>query len=72
MTTTRPFVGLAASGDESETDRQTSGQHVADWLTSRIGSWRFIHVQSALLAGRIVVNTVAWIARSDRGAFPGN
>jgi hypothetical protein len=38
---------------------RTWGQHVADWVAATMGSWRFIILQSLLLAVWIALNTTA-------------
>jgi uncharacterized membrane protein len=41
------------------------GDRVADTVTATIGSWRFILIQSAILAAWITLNSVAWSLRWD-------
>jgi uncharacterized membrane protein len=38
---------------------QDWGERAADWMTALVGSWRFIMVQSALLAAWIAFNAVS-------------
>lgn len=45
------------------------GQQVADWVARTVGSWRFILIQSALLAVWIAVNATAYIERWDPYPF---
>jgi uncharacterized membrane protein len=47
----------------------TLGQRLADALTSRLGSWPFIVVQSLLLLLWIALNTVAWRQHWDPYPF---
>ena len=47
----------------------TWGQRVADRFATVMGSWRFILVQSVLLAIWIGVNVVGWVARWDPYPF---
>jgi uncharacterized membrane protein len=47
----------------------TWGQHVADGVAATMGSWRFIILQSLLLAAWIVLNVVAWRAHWDPYPF---
>ncbi len=49
--------------------RLTLGQHVADTVAAAVGSWRFIIVQSGLLAVWIVVNVVAFAHHWDPYPF---
>src|SRR5689334_4795991 len=41
----------------------TAGERLADAVTSRLGSWPFIVVQSLLLLAWIGLNTIAWRQR---------
>lgn len=53
-----------------EYDRQlTLGDKVADRVAATVGSWRFIIIQSLLLATWIALNAVAWIAHWDPYPF---
>ncbi len=45
------------------------GQRFADNVTGLVGSWRFIIVQSMLLALWIVMNVVGWVAHWDPYPF---
>jgi uncharacterized membrane protein len=45
------------------------GDRIADAVSSTVGSWRFIIVQSSLLALWICLNVVAWIAHWDPYPF---
>jgi uncharacterized membrane protein len=47
----------------------TQGQHFADAVTSLVGSWRFIIVQSVILAIWIALNVTGWIAHWDPYPF---
>ena len=47
----------------------TFGQQAADWTTNVIGSWRFIIVQSLLLALWVILNAVAWAKHWDPYPF---
>ncbi len=48
--------------------RLTVGQRTADAVANSMGSWRFILIQSGLLALWIFLNVVAWISHWD--AYP--
>jgi uncharacterized membrane protein len=50
----------ARNVNELEAERFTRGQRLADAVTSRLGSWPFIVVQSVLLIAWIALNTIAW------------
>jgi len=45
--------------------RLTVGQRTADAVANSMGSWRFILIQSGLLALWIFLNVVAWISHWD-------
>ncbi len=47
----------------------TLGQRSADRITYIVGSWKFIIIQSMLLALWIVVNIIAWINHWDPYPF---
>jgi uncharacterized membrane protein len=47
----------------------TIGQRVADGVAATMGSWSFIIVQSAILAGWIVLNVIAWTNHWDPYPF---
>jgi uncharacterized membrane protein len=48
---------------------QTRAQRIADRVTALIGSWRFILIQSALLAAWIAVNVTAYVEAWDPYPF---
>jgi uncharacterized membrane protein len=47
----------------------TPGQRAADWVASRLGSWRFIVIQSILLSFWVALNVLAWIEAWDPYPF---
>ena len=55
--------------DRTQPPRLTRGQRFADAVTAVVGSWRFIIVQSLLLALWIVLNVVAWVHHWDPYPF---
>jgi uncharacterized membrane protein len=50
-------------------DSLTLGQRVADAVAATMGSWRFIIIQSVILAIWIVLNVTAWISQWDPYPF---
>ena len=46
-----------------------SGQRIADWVATTVGSWRFILIQSTLLAIWIALNITAFVERWDPYPF---
>ena len=50
-------------------EQLTMGQRVADKVASTVGSWRFIIIQSVILALWIILNVVAWVSRWDPYPF---
>ncbi len=55
--------------NEVDQERITLGQRIADLVADTMGSWRFIIVQSSLLAIWITLNVTAWIQRWDPYPF---
>jgi uncharacterized membrane protein len=49
--------------------RTSRGDRIADVVTETVGSWRFIIIQSCLLAIWIALNIVGWIAHWDPYPF---
>jgi uncharacterized membrane protein len=49
--------------------RSSRGDRIADIVTETVGSWRFIIIQSCLLAIWIVLNITAWISHWDPYPF---
>lgn len=48
---------------------RTLGETASDRIAGIVGSWRFILIQSALLALWLVLNSIAWIAHWDPYPF---
>lgn len=55
--------------NEVDQERLTLGQKVADTVADTMGSWRFIIVQSSLLAVWIALNITGWVQRWDPYPF---
>lgn len=53
----------------SHKHKLTVGQRAADKVTAFVGSWKFIIIQSILLAFWITVNVIAWINHWDPYPF---
>jgi uncharacterized membrane protein len=49
--------------------RPSRGERIADLVTITVGSWRFIIVQSCLLAVWITLNAMAWVHHWDPYPF---
>lgn len=47
----------------------TFGQRAADKVTSVVGSWKFLIIQSVLLSVWIILNVIAWIQHWDPYPF---
>jgi uncharacterized membrane protein len=58
-----------AKGEDDAEPKLTLGQKVADGVAATMGSWNFIIIQSALLAGWIVLNLVAVVQHWDPYPF---
>lgn len=50
-------------------DVRSQGQRIADAVAITVGSWRFILIQSALLAVWIALNLTAWVRAWDPYPF---
>ncbi len=50
-------------------ERLTFGQRTADTVARVMGSWRFIIIQSLVLAAWVVLNVIAWIQHWDPYPF---
>ena len=50
-------------------EQMTLGQRVADRVADTIGSWRFIIIQTIILAAWIVLNVTAWVNHWDPYPF---
>lgn len=57
------------ASDAPKEARLTLGQRVADAVAAGMGSWRFILIQSTLLAAWVVLNLTAWIEHWDPYPF---
>lgn len=55
--------------NQLEEEHRTPGQRLADNVTRQLGSWRFIIIQSTILAAWIAANTFAWIRNWDPYPF---
>ncbi|SRR5712691_11461661 len=54
--------------NEVADEKFTIGQKIADKVAATVGSWRFIIIQSILLAIWLILNSLAWAFRWD--AYP--
>jgi uncharacterized membrane protein len=52
-----------------KTSQSSRGERIADIVTATVGSWRFILVQSSLLALWIFLNVIGWIKHWDEYPF---
>ncbi len=55
--------------NEVADERLTLGQRIADGVAATMGSWKFIIIQSCILAVWLVLNSVAWINHWDSYPF---
>ncbi len=60
-----PVVNVNEVADE----QLSLGQRIADGVAATMGSWRFIIIQSCILAAWLILNTVAWINHWDTYPF---
>ena len=54
---------------DSHTSQLTFGQNIADAVAATMGSWRFIIIQSIILAVWVVLNVMAFIGHWDPYPF---
>src|ERR1700694_1660942 len=60
-----PVIDINKAADE----QMTMGQKVADKVAATVGSWRFIIIQSCILAIWLVLNSLAWAFKWDPYPF---
>jgi uncharacterized membrane protein len=60
---------VSRNANEVDEEQLTLGQRIADAVADTMGSWRFIIIQSTLLAGWITLNVTAWVNRWDPYPF---
>jgi uncharacterized membrane protein len=60
---------VSRNANQVDQERLTLGQKIADAVADTMGSWRFIIVQSTLLACWITLNATAWINHWDPYPF---
>jgi uncharacterized membrane protein len=60
---------VARNLNELVDERLTPGQRIADAVARNMGSWRFIIIQSCLLASWVAVNAAAWNQHWDPYPF---
>jgi uncharacterized membrane protein len=66
---TKANIDLIAKIEEANRLRRTTGERVADVVTSWIGSWPFLIIQSLLLFAWMIVNLVGWWRHWDPYPF---
>ncbi|MBD1921203.1 DUF1003 domain-containing protein [Microcoleus sp. FACHB-831] len=54
---------------QSESKTQTRGQHLADLLAAKVGSWSFLTVQTTILAGWVGFNVMPGVPHWDEQPF---
>lgn len=52
-----------------KSSQSSRGERIADIVTATVGSWRFILVQSSLLAVWIFLNVISWVKHWDEYPF---
>ena len=60
---------VSRNANEVDEEQLTMGQRIADTVADTMGSWRFIIIQSSLLACWITFNVTAWINHWDPYPF---
>lgn len=62
-------AGSNRSANEVLLEHLTRGDRMSDLITSVVGSWRFILIQSGLLSIWLVVNSIGWLLNWDPYPF---
>lgn len=57
------------NANEVVKERLTFGQRASDWIADKVGSWKFIIGQSALLTIWAILNVTAWLQHWDPYPF---
>jgi len=58
-----------AKSIKSNSSKSNTGENIADRVTATVGSWKFIIIQSSLLALWIIANVISWIKHWDEYPF---
>ena len=61
--------GARRSANELSMEHTTRGEQLADQITALVGSWKFIIIQSCLLALWLVINGLGWFFSWDPYPF---
>ena len=61
--------GSKRSANELAMEHSTRGDHLSDRITSLVGSWKFIIVQSSLLLLWLIFNSIGWLMNWDPYPF---
>ena len=65
----RKNVGIIAETERLAQRDRTTGDRVADGFAHIIGSWKFIIIQSVILAAWVILNVIAFIRHWDPYPF---
>lgn len=61
--------GPVKNANEVVKEQLTFGQRASDWIADKVGSWKFIIGQSALLTVWGILNVTAWVQHWDPYPF---
>jgi len=61
--------GPIRNANEVVKERLTIGQTASDWIAAKVGSWKFIIGQSAILVLWGILNVTAWVQHWDPYPF---
>jgi uncharacterized membrane protein len=64
-----PTVSHRHPANQARHDQRNFGQRAADSVATAFGSWRFIIVQTSILALWVVLNSLAWVEHWDGYPF---
>jgi len=60
---------IAKDWHQKHAAQMTYGQRIADYVATGMGSWRFIIIQSIIVALWIILNFIAWFSHWDPYPF---
>ena len=66
---TQRNVEIVAQMEKASIEQRTPGERVADGFASLLGSWRFIIIQSIVLAFWMTLNVIGWVKHWDPYPF---
>jgi uncharacterized membrane protein len=69
LKTTTTLGKQQSKPQKSQTEKETLGQHLADKLASKVGSWSFLIAQTSFLTGWVTLNSIPGLPHWDQSPF---